>query len=52
MMATFEMLKATISTQKKNGTLNKYEMLKKLDLFLTVGRITSTEYEELIKLIG
>lgn len=48
---TYNTCKKVIENQKAKGILNVEEMTEKLDVFLLAGRLTSEEYNELIKLM-
>lgn len=48
--ATYSLMKRTIETQKRKGTLNVEATLLKLDVFLMADRITAEEYQELKEL--
>ncbi|MBS5795083.1 MAG: hypothetical protein ACLUCH_06870 [Lachnospirales bacterium] len=47
-MSTYESTKILI----QSGNYEKESMMKKLDIFLNLDRITIEQYEELIKMIG
>lgn len=47
-MSTYESTKILI----QNGNYEKESMMKKLDIFLNLDRITIEQYEELIQMIG
>ena len=49
--ATYNLMKRTIETQKRKGTLNVESTLLKLDVFLMGDRITAEEYQELKELV-
>ena len=49
---TFEITKKVIAVQSQKGTLDKADMTSKLDVFLLNGRITESEYNTLIALMG
>lgn len=49
---TFEIVKKTIAVQTERGTLDKEDMKNKLDVFLLNKRITESEYNTLIALLG
>ena len=51
-MATYEMMKALITEEKKTGAIDKKAWEKKLDVFLLFDRITPEQYKELKELIG
>ncbi len=47
-MSTYESTKILI----QSGNYEKESMMKKLDIFLNLDRITIEQYEELIQMIG
>ena len=47
-MSTYESTKILI----QNGNYEKESMMKKLDIFLNLDRITIEQYEELVQMIG
>lgn len=48
---TYNTCKKVIENQKAKGTLNKQDMLNKLDVFLLAGRLTEEEYNDLVRLM-
>lgn len=51
-MATYENMQKLIVRDKSTNSLNKEVWISKLDVFLLFDRITTQEYQELIKLIN
>lgn len=49
---TYRLCKKVIEIDINRGTLNKDEMLLKLDTFLLAGRLNETEYQELTEMIN
>lgn len=47
-MSTYESTKILI----QNGNYEKQSIMKKLDIFLNLDRITIEQYEELVQMIG
>lgn len=47
-MSTYESTKILI----QNGNYEKQSIMKKLDIFLNLDRITIEQYEELVQVIG
>lgn len=47
-MSTYESTKILI----QSGNYEKESMMKKLDIFLNLDRITIEQYEELVQMIG
>ena len=48
---TFEIVKKAIEVQKLKGTLDRNDMMNKLDVFLLNGRISEEEYNEIVKMM-
>ena len=48
---TFEIVKKAIEVQKRKGTLDRNDMMNKLDVFLLNGRISEEEYNEIAKMM-
>lgn len=40
-----------IDNAKKNGTLDRAEVMNKLDAFLAVGRMSAEEYKKLVAMM-
>lgn len=49
---TYRLCKKVIENSINRGTLDKDDMLVKLDTFLLAGRITETEYTELVEMVN
>lgn len=49
---TYRNCKRVIEIQITRGTLDKQEMLAKLDVFLLANRITEEEYQELSEMVN
>lgn len=50
-MATYEMIKRLMTTQKANGTLDAPSWKKKLDVFFMCDRIKDEQYKELMSML-
>ncbi len=48
---TYTRLVKLIENGKRTGTLNKEDMLKKMDVFLLADRITDVQYKELLEMM-
>lgn len=49
---TYRLCKKVIENNANRGTLDKDDMLIKLDTFLLAGRITEAEYTELVEMVN
>lgn len=50
-MATYEMIKRLMTTQKANGTLDAPSWKNKLDVFFMCDRINDEQYKELMSML-
>lgn len=49
---TYKLCKKVIENSINRGTLDKEDMLVKLDVFLLGNRITKEEYQELVDMVN
>ena len=50
-MATYEMIKRLMTTQKANGTLDTPSWQNKLDVFFMCDRLNDEQYREMVGML-
>lgn len=51
-MMAYKLMKRIIERGMKDGSLDKANVMDKLDAFLAADRINTTDYKELVELMG